>query len=741
MQVKKPDRAQDIRYLKGVGPKKAETLKEMGVSTVEDILYYLPRRYEDRSNFTLIKDLKVGEFQVIKGSVLASGVHRTKKGTNVFRMALGDKTGVIYCVWFNQPFLKKFFKTGQDIIVYGKVERYDKLQINHPEYEIVVEARSNCSINIGRIVPIYSLTGDISQRYVRLLTHEAIGSFAFSVKEALPANIRARNRLVDLRFAIQNIHYPASFENLERAYKRLVFEEFFILQLALALKKNDIKTSVGGIRHRLDARLIDSFKALFPFELTHAQLKVINEIQVDMASPKPMNRLLEGDVGSGKTAVAVYALLLTVQNGYQAAVMAPTEILARQHYINMSALLMPLGINVRLLVSGIKEAKKLEIKNEIEKGRVDIVIGTHALIWGDVDPSTQAPAGAGAFAQGSAPRDGVKGRVPGLSGGLRFRKLGLAVIDEQHKFGVRQRQLLRKKGERPDVLVMTATPIPRTLALTVYGDLDISVIRELPKGRYPITTYCVEEDKRRSVYQFIREEIEKGRQAYVVYPRIWPTRKTCEAAERRPGRSDGGLKAATEMYNKLRGEVFPDLKLGLLHGRMNTGEKETVMKKFRDKKVDILVSTTIIEVGIDIPNASCMVIENAERFGLSQLHQLRGRIGRGEYLSCCILLGLPKTESAKKRFDTMADTQDGFRVAERDLELRGPGEFFGTRQHGLPELRFGNILRDFEIMEQARAEAFRLVREDPYLRAPRNSVIKDILKKRFVEKLDLINVG
>ena len=694
MQVKKTDTAHDIRYLKGVGPRRAEVLKGAGVNTIEDILYYLPRRYEDRRNFTLIKNLKVGEYQVVKGGVLASGVYRTKKGTTVFQLAVGDKTGVIYCAWFNQPFLKKIFKNGQNIIIYGKVERYDRLQINHPEYETAVEERLNHSINIGRIVPVYSLTENVKQRYMRSLTYEAIGNFAILVKEALPANIRARNRLVDLRFAIRNIHYPSSFENLERAYKRLVFEEFFILQLALALKKKNLKMSAPGIRHRLDAQAMDSFKRLFSFELTRAQLKAINEIRADMASPRPMNRLLEGDVGSGKTAVAIYALLLTVQNGHQAVLMAPTEILARQHYMNMSALLMPLGINVRLLVSGIKGAKKLEIKNEIKNGRVDIAIGTHALLEEDVV----------------------------------FRKLGLVIIDEQHKFGVTARQRLRMKGENPDVLVMTATPIPRTLALTVYGDMDMSVIRELPDGRHPVTTYCLEEDRRQSVYRFVREEIEKARQAYIVYPRIWAVKDATSDPD--------NLKAADEMYNKLRKEVFPDLKLGLLHGSMSTVEKNDIMKKFKNKKIDILVSTTVIEVGIDVPNASCMVIENAERFGLSQLHQLRGRIGRGNYLSYCILLGRAKTESAKKRFDTMAETQDGFRVAEEDLELRGPGEFFGTRQHGLPELRFGNILKDFEIMEQARAEAFRLVREDPMLAQPKNFLMKECLKKRFEGRFD-----
>ena len=473
-----------------------------------------------------------------------------------------------------------------------------------------------------------------------------------------------------------------------------MFEEFFILQLALALKKRDAKTGAPGIRHKLDARLIDSFKKLFPFELTQSQLKTINEIQIDMASPKPMNRLLEGDVGSGKTVVAIYALLLTVQNGYQASIMAPTEILAKQHYVNISELLMPLGVNIRLLVSGLKPAKRLEINNEIESGEADVIIGTHALIWQ----------------------------------GVKFKKLGLVVVDEQHKFGVTQRHILRKKGLNPDVLVMTATPIPRTLALTVYGDLDISVIKELPKGRYPISTYCVSESKRKAVYRFIKEEVKKGRQAYIVYPRIWPT-------------GQSGLKAASGMYNKLQTEVFPDLRVGLIHGKMLVKEKNDSMKKFRAQKIDILLSTTIIEVGIDVANASCMVIENAERFGLSQLHQLRGRIGRGDYPSYCVLLGNPRTEAAKKRFYTMSETQDGFKVAEEDLELRGPGEFFGTKQHGLPELRFGNILRDFEIMEQARAEAFKMVREDPYLRDSRNIFVKGELKRRFAGKLDLVNVG
>lgn len=702
MQVKKMSSETGVRYLKGVGPKRAELLAKLGIMTIEDLLFYLPRRYEDRSSFTRIKDLVVGEYQAVRGKVLRLGSRITKRSMNVFQVAVGDETGVIYCVWFNQGFLNKSFEKGQEIIVYGKVERYDRRQINHPEYEILKDAKSGPinSLHIGKIVPVYSLTQDVGQRYLRFLANESIEGCLSCARDTLPTAIRARRHLTDLGFAIRNIHFPASFENLEKAYKRLVFEEFFILQLAFALKKKDAKSAAPGIRHNLNARLIESFKKLFSFELTASQMKAINEIQIDMASPSSMNRLLEGDVGSGKTAVAIYAILLTIKNGYQAALMAPTEILARQHYINISELLMPLGINVRLLVSGLKDEKKLEIKNEIAAGTVDIVIGTHALTWENVE----------------------------------FKKPGLIVIDEQHKFGVFQRQLLRKKGLNPDVLVMTATPIPRTLALTVFGDLDISVIRELPKGRRPISTYCLEEAKRADVYRFIREEVEKGRQAYIVYPRIWPsgTSATYEVAK---------VKSAAAMYNKLQEEIFPDLKVGLMHGRMNSKEKEEIMKKFKSKKINILVSTTVIEVGIDVANASLMIIENAERFGLSQLHQLRGRIGRGDWPSYCILLGNPTTEAARKRFDTMSETQDGFKVAEEDLELRGPGEFFGARQHGLPELRFGNIVKDFEIMGEARTEAFELVREDPYLREPRNASLRKRLKKRFAGKLDLINVG
>ncbi|MBL7158570.1 MAG: ATP-dependent DNA helicase RecG [Candidatus Omnitrophica bacterium] len=683
----------DIRYLKGVGPKRADILRRLEIRTTYDMLYYLPRRYEDRSRFILIKDVKPGAYVTLRARVLFVSSGFTRRNMRVLRLAIGDKTGVIYCAWFNQPFLGKLFKKDQDIVVYGKAERYDRLQINHPEYEIIQEEKKD-SLNIGRIVPIYPLTQDVTQKYLRYLACEAVATCVHTLVDILPINVRARRALTDICFAIRNIHFPASYENLERARKRIIFEEFFILQAALAMKRKNIKEDSSGITHSSDEKLLEGFKELLPFELTSSQVQAVREIQSDMADTKPMNRLLEGDVGSGKTVVAAYALLISVKNGYQASIMAPTEILARQHYITLSELLMPLGVNVRLLVSGLGPDKKEEIRKEILCGEAEIVVGTHALLWE----------------------------------GIEFKSLGMAVIDEQHKFGVAQRRLLKQKGKNPDCLVMTATPIPRTLALTVYGDLDISVIRGLPGGRLPITTYCMEEDKRESVYKFIREEIEKGRQVYIVYPRIRQ-------------KSEAGPKSATAMYNRLQEEVFPDLKLGLIHGKMSSGEKDKIMKKFKGKKIHILVSTIVIEVGIDVPNASLMVIENAENFGLSQLHQLRGRIGRGDYPSSCILMGRPRTDAARKRFFTMSETQDGFRIAEEDLELRGPGEFLGTRQHGLPELRFGNILRDFDIMEEARKDAFELIKRDPDLKEERNKRIKEALKTRFKGKLELVNVG
>ena len=679
-----------VRYFKGVGPKKGELLSRLGIETAEDLLYYLPMRYEDRSNLTAIKDLKPGEHQTVEGEVVTCTNRIARSGLRFFQAAVTDTTGFIHATWFNQPYLKDYFKKGQRVILYGRVEMHDKLQILQPEYEILARDDTD-SIHIGRIVPVYSTINGLGQRYLRSLAYAAVSKYCRSLAEKLPTYILAREKLVDIKFAAHNIHFPSTFENLEKAYRRIVFEEFFMLQLALAIKKRRSKLDSEGLRHKLSGGLIDSFKNNLPFELTEGQKKAMADIACDMSSAKPMNRLLEGDVGSGKTMVAAYALVLTVQNGFQGVIMAPTEVLARQHFIALSELLMPLGINISLLIGGMSPETKKEVAKDIKDGKIDIVVGTHAVIQESV----------------------------------QFRKLGLAVIDEQHKFGVTQRALLKQKGYNPHILVMTATPIPRTLALTVYGDLDISVIRELPKGRKPIETYWVEENKRAEAYSFVAEEIVKGRQAYVVCPLI----------------NQGQGAAATEIFEKIKTGIFPNYEVGLLHGRMNSKDKEKVMKDFKKGKIKVLVSTVVIEVGIDVPNASVMLVENAERFGLAQLHQLRGRVGRGAHESYCILLADPKTDEAAKRIKAIEDTLDGFQIAEADLDIRGPGEFFGTRQHGLPEIKFGNILKDFDIMERARKEAFGLVACDPALSEEHHQLLKENLLLKFKGKLGLINIA
>ncbi|MDD5429027.1 MAG: ATP-dependent DNA helicase RecG [Candidatus Omnitrophica bacterium] len=684
-----------VRYFKGVGPKKGELLSKLGIGTAEDMLYYLPSRYEDRSNLTAIKYLKLGEFQTVEGEIVTCSNRVARSGLRFFQAAVTDGTGFIHATWFNQPYLKDYFQKGQRVILYGKVELHDKLQILQPEYEIL-EGGDTDSIHIGRIVPIYPIVSGLTQKYVRALADAAIAKYCRFLSDNLPTYILAREKLVDIKFAVHNIHFPSTFENLEKAYRRIVFEEFFMLQLALAIRKKHSAEDEEGLGHKLAGKLIDSFKNNLPFELTAGQKKAIADISRDMSMTKPMNRLLEGDVGSGKTVVAAYALILTVQNGMQGVIMAPTEVLARQHFIALSELLMPLGVNISLLIGGMSRDQKKEVSEEIKSGNSDIVVGTHSVIQESV----------------------------------QFRKLGLAVVDEQHKFGVTQRSILKQKGYNPHVLVMTATPIPRTLALTVYGDLDVSVIRELPKGRKPIETYWVEEDKRAEAYRFVREEIEKGRQAYVVCPLI----NGADAVKTR-GRG------ATETFEKLKSGIFPEYTVGLLHGKMNTQEKDKIMKEFKKGKIDILVSTVVIEVGIDVPNASVMLIENAESFGLSQLHQLRGRVGRGAHESYCILLADPKNEDAAMRIKAIENTLDGFEIAQADLDIRGPGEFFGTKQHGLPEIKFGNILKDFDIMERARKEAFGVVAGDPSLSEDHHRKLKAGLLSRFRGRLGLMDVA
>lgn len=692
-----------VRYFKGVGPKRGEDLARLGLRTVEDVLYYLPSRYEDRSKFTRIRDLKIGEPQAVKGEIISVSTRLAKSGIPMFQIAITDRTGFVHAVWFRQPYLKDYFRKGQQVVLYGKVELYDKVQIVNPEYEILKEGTA-VSVHMGRIVPVYPLTSQLTQKYLRNLSFLAVSKYARLLTEKLPTYIIAREKLVDIRFAIYNIHFPTVFDHLEKAYKRIVFEEFFMLQLALAIKKSHLLAREDGLGHVVAGDLVESFRKALPFELTGGQKKAIADIERDMSSKKPMNRLLEGDVGSGKTIVAAHALVLTVQNGFQGVIMAPTEVLARQHFIALSELLLPLGINVTLLIGAMDQKTKSAIYDEIKEGKANIIVGTHAIIQEAVE----------------------------------FKKLGLAVADEQHKFGVTQRSILKEKGYSPHILVMTATPIPRTLALTVYGDLDVSVIRELPKGRKAIVTYWVEEEKREKAFGFIREELAKLRQAYVICPLIEKTEGPDPVTGRlRAARGN----AAQETFKHLKDEVFPDYTVGLLHGKMNSKEKEKVMRDFKKGKINVLVSTVVIEVGIDVPNATVMLVENADLFGLSQLHQLRGRVGRGEHESYCILLANPKNEEAHRRLKAIEETLDGFQIAERDLDIRGPGEFFGTKQHGLPEMRFGNILKDFGIMESARREAFALVARDPDMREEHHRLIKESFLERFKDRLDLIHVA
>ncbi len=689
MQVKKRPQDVSVRYIKGVGPKKADLFEKIGVHSIADLFYYLPRRYEDRSRIVKVRELRPGGVQTVVGEVLKTNIFTAKTGTCIFEAAIGDETSRVFAVWYNQPYMNKVLSPGQTVMLYGDVELQKRLVITHPAFAILDNVDIAESLEVGRIVPIYSLTEKLTQRYLRKTVHQAIQSYVSGAEDCLPTALRARHKLVDSEFAIQNIHFPRSFENLERAYNRLVFEEFFILQVVMALRRK--KFAEDGIGHELGDGLLDDFRDLFPFELTEGQKKCIHQIERDMLADRPMYRLLQGDVGSGKTVVAMYALLLTAKNGYQGTMMAPTEILARQHYVTLSKTFMPLGLSVRLLVNGISRRDHDMIVGEIHKGEVDIVVGTHSLIQEKID----------------------------------YKNLGLVIIDEQHKFGVAQRKELRGKGKIiPDTLVMTATPIPRSLALTVYGDMDLSLMKEKPGGRLGVTTYCVTEEKRQLVYDFIRGEIENGRQAFIVYPRIKKT-------------ASSDLLAAEEMYKQFKGEVFKDLRVVLVHGRMKSPEKDKIMTEFRDKKFDILIATTIIEVGVDIPNVTVMMVEHAERYGLAQLHQLRGRIGRGKYASYCILMGDPKTDASRERLSVMTETDDGFKIAEKDLDLRGPGEFLGTRQSGLPELKFGNIIRDFAIMEKARNEAFERIHKDPSLKDPRNGGLRRAIMERFGGKVSL----
>ena len=667
----------EVKYLKGVGPTRAELLDARGIHTVEDLLYYTPFRYEDRTALTAVGELVPGQTATILVKVLTCGLTRTRKGKYIYDLAAIDASGaahprMVRCIWFNAHYLErsKIFRSGQQVFFYGKAEPdfygTSNLQIVQPQYEIIPDSDADGeSLEVGRMVPIYESVGNLGPRILRRLIRTALDSAGGQFPELLPDSVRKKNRLLDRASAFRLTHFPDGehpFEELARfrtpPQVRLIFEELFNVSAGLALKHRKAK-SVQGIQFNVTDGLRRDIKKVLPFHPTSAQKKVLKEIADDMCSPRPMNRLLQGDVGSGKTIVAVQAALLALSNGCQAALMAPTEILAVQHYLSIRRLLEPLPYKVDLLTSGRNTRAKAELKGDLKRGEVHLLVGTHALIERDVE----------------------------------FAKLGLVLVDEQHRFGVMQRYRLIRKGRMPDVLVMTATPIPRTLALTLYGDLDFSVINELPPNRSPIVTKLIEEKDRNRAFDLVRNKVRAGDQAYVVYPLIEESAKL-------------DLRPALKMFQQLSTNVFPEFRVGLLHGRLTSTEKEEVMERFKRGHIQILVSTTVVEVGVDVSNATVMLIEHAERFGLSQLHQLRGRIGRGRKESFCLLLAAePPTPEAEERLRTMTETNDGFKIAEIDLKLRGPGEFFGTRQWGIPAFRIANLLRDQEILEWAKREA------------------------------------
>ncbi|HYW41073.1 MAG TPA: ATP-dependent DNA helicase RecG [Terriglobales bacterium] len=692
-----------VQYVKGVGPRLAEILGAKGMATVDDLLHYLPFRYEDRLNPRSVAELRAGEMATVIAEVRNSGLFRTRR-MPIFQLTVGQGRTRLKCIWFNAAYLQGRFQAGQMVALYGKVEedRDGQLQIVQPQFEILgdineeggadeAEKKAAASLEIGRIVPIYESTGQgkLTPRWFRRIIRWTLENLNPNLPDPIPAAVRAHLSLVSPREALWKVHWPdagESFADLQSsrtaAHIRMIFDELFFIELGLELKRREQKAQTG-IAFQLDAGVREAIKKILPFHPTAAQKRVLKEIATDMQTPCPMRRLLQGDVGSGKTIVAFQAAIIAIENGYQVALMAPTEILAQQHYFSARRILERAGYRIVLLTGSLEQDRKRDVRRHIAQGNAQLVIGTHALIQDRVE----------------------------------FEKLGLVVVDEQHRFGVMQRLKLMKKegaapaknhvvaaalgrpGERssptpePDVLVMTATPIPRTLALTLYGDLDLSVLDELPPGRTPVITRSLPDERAPEVWDFVRKQIGAGHQAYVVYPVI-------EENEERE------LKAAQQMHRQLRDKIFPNLHVGLLHGRLDADEKEHVMREFQQGKIEILVATTVIEVGVDVPNATVMVIEHADRFGLAQLHQLRGRIGRGAAKSYCVLMrGGKVSEEGERRLDAMVRTNDGFQIAELDLELRGPGEFFGTKQAGIPSFRVANLIRDRQLLEAAKREA------------------------------------
>jgi ATP-dependent DNA helicase RecG len=706
------DPSTPVQFVKGIGPRLAEILAAKDIRTVDDLLHYLPFRYEDRLNPRSVAELRAGEMATVIAEVRNSGLFRTRRAP-IFQLTVGQGRTRLKCIWFNATYLQDRFQPGQMLALYGKVEegRDGELQIVQPQFEILGDIHTNedggtetaekeaekkaaASLEIGRIVPIYESTGQgkLTPRWFRRVLRGALENLDPDLPDPIPAAVRAHLSLVSPREALWKVHWPdagESFADLQSsrtaAHIRMIFDELFFIELGLELKRREQKAKTG-IAFQLNDGVREAIKKILPFHPTAAQKRVLKEIATDMQTPCPMRRLLQGDVGSGKTIVAFQAAIIAIENGYQVALMAPTEILAQQHYFSARQILERAGYRIVLLTGSLEEDRKRDVRRHIAQGNAQLVIGTHALIQDRVE----------------------------------FENLGLVVVDEQHRFGVMQRLKLMKKSDEsrvdragvgtgedarrstasdpePDVLVMTATPIPRTLALTLYGDLVISVLDELPPGRTPVVTRSLPDERAPEVWDFVRKQIAAGHQAYVVYPVIEENPANTEAR---------GVKAAEQMHRQLREKTFPNLHVGLLHGRLDAAEKEHVMREFQQGKIEILVATTVIEVGVDVPNATVMVIEHADRFGLAQLHQLRGRIGRGAAKSYCVLMhGGKVSEEGERRLDAMVRSNDGFQIAELDLELRGPGEFFGTKQAGIPSFRVANIIRDRQLLEAAKREA------------------------------------
>lgn len=680
-----------LQYLKGVGEAKAALFRKIGIFTIGDVIAHYPRDYEDRSRMKKLVNLQDGEQCSFEG-IIASKVmeSRPRKGLTVTRVSITDGTGLINAIWFNQPYLKNYFKSGEKYIFFGTVTRKRTFEVLNPVYE---RLDSTGPVNTCRIVPIYPATGKLTQNAIRTSIRNALEFAGDNLKEFLPDWIIEEYQLAESRFAINNIHYPESDEAFHKARKRLVFEELLLLQLGLISLKSASASAALGISFSAGDQVRD-FISRLPFKLTNAQIRVFSEIERDMESSGVMNRLVQGDVGSGKTIVAVTALVKAVKSGYQGAFMVPTEILAEQHYRSVTPMLEKYGIRTALLTGSTTAKASRGLLESIREGNVDIVIGTHAL----------------------------------LEEKVVFKSLGLVVTDEQHRFGVRQRAVLTKKGENPDILVMTATPIPRTLALILYGDLDISVIDELPPGRKKVMTYAVDSTMRERINKFIRKQVAQGRQVYIVCPLV----EESDAVE---------AKSAAELAQELAHKTFCDLKVGLIHGKMKAADKDDVMTGFVKGETDILVSTTVIEVGVNVPNASLIVIENAERFGLAQLHQLRGRVGRGEHQSYCVMFNDSKSEVARERMKVMEKTTDGFIISEKDLELRGPGDFFGTRQHGIPELKIANLYKDMDILKSAQEAAMKLIEKDRRLREPENLLLGSAVREKFTGTANVITMN